>query len=393
MIKAVIFDLDGVIIDSEPIAYKNLQELANEYGKKITLKDYTANYLGRTIRMAMDTMVNSFKLSVNPEELHKKYLIKEKEKTDAGIPLKKGAKELLVYLKENGYKTIVASSSSRERAVKILTDNDVIKYFDDLIFGYEVPRGKPFPDIFLKACEKLQVKNTEAIVIEDSEAGIDAAFSAEIPLICIPDMKVPDKEHTKKTDYIFNNLFDVIEFIKVPRCKWCNVKNELYVKYHDEEWGKLQTDNHYLFEMLILEGFQAGLSWECVLNKRDAFRASFDNFDIDKICSYTNEKLLELYNDDGIIKNKLKINATVTNARIFKEIVCEHGSFYDYLKQFTNGDIIKERGKVTSPLSDIISQDLTKRGMKFVGSVIIYSYLQAVGIINSHDEICFIKGM
>lgn len=390
MIKTVIFDLDGVVIDSEPIAYSILQELAGAYGHSIPLKDYTTKYLGRTVAKGMETMISTFKLPISSDELFKKYFKKEKIKTEEGIPLKPGARELLTFLKNNGYKTIVASSSTRERAEKILADNDVLKYFDDLIFGYEVSRGKPYPDIFLKACEKLGVKETEAIVLEDSEAGIDAAFSAEIPVICIPDMKVPDKEHLQKTAFVMNSLFDVIEYIKKPRCKWCNTKNEVYTKYHDEEWGKLQTDDHYLFEMLILEGFQAGLSWECVLNKRESFRKAFDNFQIDKIVDYDENKLRELYETEGIIRNKRKINATVKNAIIFKEIVNEFGSFYNYLKTFTNGEIYKETGLVISPLSDEISNDLRKRGMSFVGTVIIYSYLQAIGIINSHDENCFL---
>ena len=203
-------------------------------------------------------------------------------------------------------------------------------------------------------------------------------------------MKVPDKKHLQKTAFVMDSLFDVIEYIKKPRCCWCNTKNEVYTKYHDEEWGKLQTDDHYLFEMLILEGFQAGLSWECVLNKRESFRKAFDDFQIDKIIDYDDNKLRELYENKGIIRNKRKINATVKNAIIFKEIVNEFGSFYNYLKTFTYGEIYKETGLVSSPLSDEISNDLRKRGMSFVGTVIIYSYLQAVGIINSHDEDCFL---
>ena len=391
MIKAVIFDLDGVVIDSEPIAYGILQELAGAYGHSIPLKDYTTKYLGRTVAMGMETMVNSFNLPISPDELFKKYFEKEHIKTEEGIPLKPGARELLLYLKDNGYKTIVASSSTRTRAEKILGDNDILKYFDDLIFGYEVPRGKPFPDIFIKACEKIGVEKNEAIIIEDSEAGIDAGFSAEIPVICIPDMKTPDKEHMRKTSFVMDSLFDVIEYLKKPRCRWCNIQNDLYVKYHDEEWGVLRTDDKYLFEMLILEGFQAGLSWECVLNKREAFRKTFDDFDINKIINYNENKLNELYENKDIVRNKRKINATIKNAIVFKEIVNEFGSFYDYIKTFTDGEIIYETDLVSSPLSDGISKDLSNRGMSFVGTVIIYSYLQAIGVINSHDKQCFLS--
>lgn len=175
----------------------------------------------------------------------------------------------------------------------------------------------------------------------------------------------------------------------MERCSWCNLKNENYIKYHDEEWGVLNLDEHHLFEMLILESFQAGLSWECVLNKRDAFRKSYDNFDIYKIVNYDESKQEELRNNPSIIRNKLKIKASINNAKIFKIIQNECGSFKNYLETFTNGHTFKEVGLVRNALSDAISKDLEKRGMKFVGSVIIYSYLQAIGIIDSHDEKCY----
>ena len=175
------------------------------------------------------------------------------------------------------------------------------------------------------------------------------------------------------------------------RCKWCNVKNPLYIKYHDEEWGRLNFDEKYLFEMLILESFQAGLSWECVLNKRNDFEKAYDDFDIDKICKYDETKIQELLINEKIIRNKLKINASINNAKIFKEIQKEYKSFANYLKYFTNESVIYEINKTTNQLSDSISKDLKKRGMKFVGSTIIYSYLQAIGIICSHDEECFLK--
>ncbi len=175
------------------------------------------------------------------------------------------------------------------------------------------------------------------------------------------------------------------------RCKWCNEKNKKYVEYHDKEWGILNTDDKYLFEMLILESFQAGLSWECVLNKREAFRKSYDNFAIDKIINYDDKKIEELINNKDIIRNKLKIKSSINNAKIFKQISGEYKGFYNYLKTFTKGDVIYENDKTTSNLSDNISQDLQKRGMKFVGSTIIYSYLQAIGVINSHDDTCDYK--
>lgn len=174
------------------------------------------------------------------------------------------------------------------------------------------------------------------------------------------------------------------------RCYWCNNKNPLYVEYHDNEWGVLRTDDQYLFEMLILESFQAGLSWECVLNKRENFRKAFNNFNIEKIAQYDQTKVLELCENKGIIRNKSKINSAVTNSRIFKTIVEEYGSFYNYICTFTNGNIIYETNLVNSHLSDSISEDLVKRGMKYTGSVIIYSYLQAIGVVNSHEEQCFL---
>ncbi len=176
----------------------------------------------------------------------------------------------------------------------------------------------------------------------------------------------------------------------MKRCKWCNLKNERYIDYHDNEWCKLNLDDKYLYEMIILESFQAGLSWECILNKRENFRKSYDNFDIDKVCLYDDVKKNELMNNPGIIRNKLKINASINNSKIFKSIQDEYGTFHNYLKQFTKDKIIYEVDKTTNELSDIISYDLSKRGMKYVGSTIIYSFLQAIGIIYSHDKECYL---
>ena len=173
------------------------------------------------------------------------------------------------------------------------------------------------------------------------------------------------------------------------RCKWCNLKNPKYIEYHDNEWCKLNLDDKYLFEMLILESFQAGLSWECILNKRESFKECYDNFDLDKVCNYDENKINELINNKNIIRNKLKIRASINNAKIFRNIIIEYGTFHNCLKQFTDDKIIYEIDKTTNELSDKISNDLIKRGMKFVGSTIIYSYLQAIGIIYSHEKCCF----
>ena len=143
--------------------------------------------------------------------------------------------------------------------------------------------------------------------------------------------------------------------------------------------------------MLLLESFQAGLSWECILNKRKYFKKAYENFDIDKIINFDERKIKELLSNDKIIRNKLKINASINNAKIFKNIQNEYGSFYKYLLTFTKNKILKETNKTTNNLSDSISKDLIKRGMKFVGSTIIYSYLQATGFIYSHEKECFMS--
>lgn len=177
----------------------------------------------------------------------------------------------------------------------------------------------------------------------------------------------------------------------MKRCKWLNEKNEKYVYYHDHEWGVANYDDDYMFEFLILESFQAGLSWETILNKRENFRQAFDNFNYKKIANYDENKITELLNNSGIIRNKLKINAAIKNAKVFMEIQNEFNSFSNYIWSFTNNQVIKntdDKLKTSSELSDKISKDLIKRGMNFVGTTIIYSYLQAIGIINDHELDC-----
>ena len=175
------------------------------------------------------------------------------------------------------------------------------------------------------------------------------------------------------------------------RCSWVNMKNELYVEYHDKEWGIACHNDKNLFEMLILEIFQAGLSFECILNKRKNFEVEFDNYDIDKIVLYDSEKIERSLKNAGIIRNRLKINAMINNAKVFKKIKNEYNSFSNYIWGFTNNKTIIETGKTKSDLSDLVSDDLKKRGMKFVGSTIIYSYLQAIGVIYSHDDGCYLN--
>lgn len=174
------------------------------------------------------------------------------------------------------------------------------------------------------------------------------------------------------------------------RCRWANPNNPLYLRYHDEEWGVPVHEDGRLFELLILEGFQAGLSWECVLNKRKAFRTAFDGFDPEKVAAYTEADYQRLAEEEGIIRNRRKIAAAVKNAAVFLEIQREFGSFDAYLWSFTEGKTVVEpyTRRTTSPLSDRLSADLKRRGMSFVGSTIVYSYLQAVGVLYAHGEEC-----
>ncbi|SDW49697.1 DNA-3-methyladenine glycosylase I [Lutibacter oricola] len=178
------------------------------------------------------------------------------------------------------------------------------------------------------------------------------------------------------------------------RCAWCG-NDPLYVEYHDTEWGVPVYDDAKLFEFLILETFQAGLSWITVLKKRENFREAFDNFDYKIIATYNDAKFTELINNAGIIRNKLKVKATISNALAFMEVQKEFGSFSKYIWGFVNGRPIKNKAKsldevpATTELSDKISKDLKKRGFKFVGSTVIYAHMQATGMVNDHVTDCF----
>lgn len=174
----------------------------------------------------------------------------------------------------------------------------------------------------------------------------------------------------------------------IKRCSWVT-DDEVYVRYHDEEWGVPTHEDLELFEMLVLESFQAGLSWITILKKRENFKKAFDNFDYEKIAEYGEDKVEELRLNEGIIRHKGKINAAINNAKIFIEIQKEFGSFDEYIWGFTNGKVIKAEFKTESELSSAISKDLKKRGMTFVGPTIIYSYLESIGIIDNHEKDCF----
>lgn len=178
------------------------------------------------------------------------------------------------------------------------------------------------------------------------------------------------------------------------RCGWAGT-DKLYVKYHDEEWGVPVRDDEKQFEFLILETFQAGLSWITILRKRENFRKAFDNFNYKKIAKYNEEKIQSLLQDEGIIRNQMKIRATVSNAKAFMEVQKEFGSFVNYIWGFANHETYNGKRKnlsevpATTTLSDELSKDLKKRGFKFVGSTVIYAHLQATGIVNDHVTDCF----
>ncbi|PID83498.1 DNA-3-methyladenine glycosylase I [Candidatus Campbellbacteria bacterium] len=179
------------------------------------------------------------------------------------------------------------------------------------------------------------------------------------------------------------------------RCAWVNPNNKLDTEYHDTQWGVPIFDDRLLFEMLILEGAQAGLSWTTILNKRENYKKAFDNFDVQKVVKYDEKKIAELLQNEGIVRNKLKVNATVKNAKAFIEIQKEFESFSDYIWSFVDGKPIQNHFKDISEipakteLSDNISKDLKKRGMSFVGSTIMYAFMQAVGMVNDHEQKCF----
>ncbi|HIB46936.1 MAG TPA: DNA-3-methyladenine glycosylase I [Flavobacteriaceae bacterium] len=182
--------------------------------------------------------------------------------------------------------------------------------------------------------------------------------------------------------------------MKKQRCWWCG-EDPLYVIYHDEEWGVPVRDDDKLFEFLTLETFQAGLSWITILRKRENFRKAFDEFNYQKIATYSEAKIEQLLQDPGIIRNKLKVRATVSNAKAYLEVQKEFGSFSNYIWSFTEGVPIqnsfksKEEVPANTPLSDRISADLKKRGFKFVGSTVVYAHMQATGMVNDHLTGCF----
>lgn len=180
----------------------------------------------------------------------------------------------------------------------------------------------------------------------------------------------------------------------VTRCSWCG-DDPLYVAYHDEEWGVPVFDDRALFEFLVLEGAQAGLSWSTILKKRDGYRAAFDGFDPQVVARYDEQKSAELLADAGIVRNRLKVASAVSNAQAFLAVQEEHGSFSDYIWGFVDGTPIQNQWRTladipaTTPLAETISKDLKKRGFRFVGPTIVYAHMQATGMVNDHVVSCY----
>ena len=214
MINAVIFDLDGLLLDTEIVAFKVYEELGKRFSFTLTLPEFMEDFCGRPLRRNVAYCNERFQLPWELEEAVEEVLRIEKKILDEGVDVMPGARELLVYLKENAYKTAVASSSARERSIRLLEQHDLVKYFDDFVFGPEVTRGKPNPDIFLKAVEKLGIEPENCLVLEDSQAGIQAAYSAGMQVICIPDLKYPTEEYVEKATAVKESLFDVISYLK-----------------------------------------------------------------------------------------------------------------------------------------------------------------------------------
>lgn len=213
MINTVIFDLDGLLVDSEIIMYRIYRELVEKYGHTIGAEEYACTYSGKRGSANMENIIRRYKLPLTLEEGLSFVAEKENEYFKKGISLKKGAAELLEFLKEKGCKIMLASSSRRERAEGILRQTGILHYFDGMVFGAEVKRGKPFPDIFLKACEKAGEAPENCLVLEDSEAGVAAAYAAGVKVICVPDMKRPAEEYRAMAAAVAGSLIEVLLFL------------------------------------------------------------------------------------------------------------------------------------------------------------------------------------
>lgn len=218
MTKAVIFDLDGVLIDSEIISYDVYQEILHQFGYELTREQYARSYSGKTESENVKALIETYHLAWTVETGLENVLRIEDRFLSQGVAQKPGAKELLTYLKAHRLKIALASSSTEERALKILKQHDMVPFFDAFVFGHEVENGKPKPDIFLKACGKIGEKPEDCLVLEDSEAGIQAAYCANIPVICIPDLKTPDQKYLSMAKTVLRTL-DEVRFFLAAQCK------------------------------------------------------------------------------------------------------------------------------------------------------------------------------
>ena len=214
MIKAVIFDLDGLLLDSEIVAFKVYEELGRRFQFELTLPEFMQDFCGRPLRRNVAYCNERFQLPWSLEEAVEEVLRIEKQILDEGVDVMPGAIELLTFLKENDYKTCVASSSARERSMRLLEKHDLVKFFDDFVFGPEVEKGKPNPDIFLKAAEKVGVAPENCLVLEDSQAGIQSGYTAGMYVICIPDLKYPTEEYVEMATAVKESLYDIISYLK-----------------------------------------------------------------------------------------------------------------------------------------------------------------------------------
>lgn len=213
MIRGIIFDFDGVIVDTEIVSYRIYKKILSDFGHDFTKYDYAYNFSGKTEEKNVNNLINQYKLPLSFDECFDLVISTEKSMLAKGVDLKAGVNELLTYLSDNNIKMVVASSSTRERAINILEKHDIKHYFEGFVFAEDISKSKPNPEIFIKANELLGFDKEECLVIEDSENGILAGYSAGIPVICVPDMKIPKDEYLDRTKYVVNSLEDIIKII------------------------------------------------------------------------------------------------------------------------------------------------------------------------------------